>query len=530
MSTAELIKRIPHMNVLVFTEKRERSTQIRQFFQKAGFKSADNFNVSMKASDLPVYEYYFIEYRYSEHEVISDIVKSARAKAKFGKRPIFIIDIENEESQVDEINARELFPDFVVNSPINFGYIDELIRKSFNLTLLIEKLIAEVNNSQAAFIKRAQTYTGTYKNRMLLNMTLEELNKAKDSVTFKKVYQRHDKSEIMPQNLMAYCEMVEKPKAIPVLELLLRSKRYQFQANFMLSAIYAEAKHTSKVQIALTKAYENNPKNDDVFYAFLDFIIENNESLLLHNMVMKRFYHIGITPSTLNRMVIDLANAVYKTNVVFNKDDYKRFFGQLIMTLKKRISMDKRDELQGFINVLVARQLYKQGKRYKAKAIAVLNYHRFLSNRKVASDEFRVATFGVLAMAGEIKLCVTLYKMFDQTGLKKTAPQLLQQSMAHFQKLNKVYQWLRAQKSADENNLQLVKIGQTYPYSSDLNYMLLTLTLRGKNLMKDPKNIKQCLAIIHRMEKTNNTAGYENVMSSVEQNKKILIDVLLGSS
>ena len=132
-------------------KKRERSTQIRQFFQKAGFKSADNFNVSMKASDLPVYEYYFIEYRYSEHEVISDIVKSARAKAKFGKRPIFIIDIENEESQVDEINARELFPDFVVNSPINFGYIDELIRKSFNLTLLIEKLIAEVNNSQAGF-------------------------------------------------------------------------------------------------------------------------------------------------------------------------------------------------------------------------------------------------------------------------------------------------------------------------------------------------------------------------------------------
>lgn len=102
--------------------------------------------------------------------------------------------------------------------------------------------------------------------------------------------------------------------------------------------------------------------------------------------------------------------------------------------------------------------------------------------------------------------------------------------MTHFQKLNKVYQWLRAQKSADDNSAQLTKIGQTYPYSSDLNYMLLTLTLKGKNLMKAPENIKQCLAVIHRMERTNNTAGYENVMSSVEQNKKILIDVLLGSS
>lgn len=530
MSSAELIRRIPQMNVLVFTEKRERSTQIRQFFQKAGFKNADSFNVNLKASNLSVYDYYFIEYHYADHEVISDIVNCAREKAKFGKRPIFIVDIDNDDSPVDDINARELFPDFIVNSPINFGYINELIKKSFNLTLLIEKLIGEVKGSQSAFIKRAQTYPGTYKNRMLLNMTLEELYKANDFLMFKKVYQRHDKSEIMPQNLMAYCKVIEKPQAIPVLELLLRSKKYLFQANFMLADIYAEAKQPNKVQSSLASAYEHNPKNDDVFYAYLTFIVENNKSALLHNMVMKRFYHIGINSITLNKMVIDIADIVYKSKVTFNKDQYRRFFGQLVMTLKKRISMDKRDELQGYINIFIARQLFKQGKRYKAKAIAATCYYRFLSERKVASDEFRVATFGVLAMAGEIKLCVTLYKMFDQAGLKKTAPQLLQQSMAHFQKLNKVYQWLRAQKSADENNLQLRKIGQTYPYSSDLNYMLLTLTLRGKNLMKDPENIKQCLVVIRRMEKTNNTAGYENVMSSVEQNKKILIDVLLGSS
>ncbi|AAW86019.1 hypothetical protein [Aliivibrio fischeri] len=530
MSSAELIRRIPQMNVLVFTEKRERSTQIRQFFQKAGFKSADNFNLGMKASDLPVYDYYFIEYHYSSHEVIAEIVDNARANAKFGKRPIFIVDIENEDSQVDDLNARELFPDFIVNSPINYGYIDELIKKSFNLTLLIEKLIAEVKGSQAAFIKRAQTFTGTYKNRMLLNMTLEELYKAKDFMTFKKVYQRHDKSEIMPQNLMAYCQMVEKPKAIPVLELLLRSKKYLFKANLMLAEIYEEAKQKSKQQASLSKAFENNPKSDSAFYSYLTFIIENNEHSLIHNMIMKRFYHIGITPVTLNKMILDIADTVYKSNHQFNKEKYRRFFGQLVITLKKRVSMDKRDELQGYINIFIARQLFKQGKRYKAKAIAATCYHRFLSERKVASDEFRVATFGVLAMAGEVKLCVALYKVFDQANLKKNSPQLLQQSMVHFQKLNKVYQWLRAQKSADENRLQLIKIGQTYPYSSDLNYMLLTLTLKGKNLMKNPENIKQCLAIIHRMERTNNTAGYENVMSSVEQNKKILIDVLLGSA
>ncbi|WP_375322616.1 hypothetical protein [Aliivibrio logei] len=530
MSSAELIRRIPQMNVLVFTEKRERSTQIRQFFQKAGFKSADSFNVSMKTSDLPVYDYYFIEYHYAEHEVIRDIVVRAREKAKFGKRPIFIVDIDNDDSQVDDINARELFPDFIVNSPINFGYIDELIKKSFNLTLLIEKLIGEVKGSQSAFIKRAQTYPGTYKNRMLLNMTLEELFKAKDFLTFKKVYQRHDKSEIMPQNLMAYCQIVEKPKAIPVLELLLRSKKYLFQANLMLADIYVEAKQPSKVQSSLSNAYENNPKDDNAFYSYLTFIIENNKSALLHNMVMKRFYHIGISPVTLNKMIMDIADIIYKSKITLNKEQYRRFFGQLVMTLKKRISMDKRDELQGYINIFIARQLFKQGKRYKAKAIAATCYHRFLSERKVASDEFRVATFGVLAMAGEVKLCVALYKVFDQAGLKKSAPLLLQQSMIHFQKLNKVYQWLRAQKSADDNSAQLTKIGQTYPYSSDLNYMLLTLTLKGKNLMKAPENIKQCLAVIHRMERTNNTAGYENVMSSVEQNKKILIDVLLGSS
>ena len=86
MSSAELIRRIPQMNVLVFTEKRERSTQIRQFFQKAGFKSADSFNVSMRASELPVYDYYFIEYHYADHEVICEIVNHAREKAKFGKR------------------------------------------------------------------------------------------------------------------------------------------------------------------------------------------------------------------------------------------------------------------------------------------------------------------------------------------------------------------------------------------------------------------------------------------------------------
>merc|ERR1711991_806274 len=102
----------------------------------------------MKASDLPVYDYYFIEYHYSSHEVIAEIVDNARANAKFGKRPIFIVYIENEDSQVDDLNARELFPDFIVNSPINYGYIDELIKKSFNLTLLIEKLIAEVKGSQ----------------------------------------------------------------------------------------------------------------------------------------------------------------------------------------------------------------------------------------------------------------------------------------------------------------------------------------------------------------------------------------------
>lgn len=530
MSSAELIRRIPQMNVLVFTEKRERSTQIRQFFQKAGFKNADNFNVSMKASELPVYDYYFIEYHYAEHEVISEIVKHARAKAPFGKRPIFIVDIDNEESQVDDINARELFPDFVVNSPINYGYIDELIKKSFNLTLLIEKLIAEVKGSKAAFIKRAQTYTGTYKNRMLLNMTLEELYKAKDALTFKKVYQRHDKSEIMPQNLMAYCQMIEKPKAIPVLELLLRSKKYQFQANLMLSDIYSETKHLSKMQSSLVKAFDNNPRSDRAFYSYLTFIIVNNKPLLLHNMIMKRFYHISISPATLNKMIMDIADVVYKHPITFNKEQYRSFFGQLVATLKKRISMDKRDELQGYINIFIARQLLKQGKRYKAKIMATTCYRRFLSERKVASDEFRVATFGVLAMSGEVKLCINLYKVFDQAGLKKTAPQLLQQSMVHFQKLNKVYQWLRAQKAADDNKNQLIKIGQTYPYSSDLNYMLLTLTLKGKNLMKDPKNIKQCLGIIHRMERSNNTAGYENVMSSVEQNKKILIDVLLGSS
>ncbi|MGR6861292.1 hypothetical protein ACU5EH_13895 [Aliivibrio salmonicida] len=530
MSSSELIRRIPQMNVLVFTEKRERSTQIRQFFQKAGFKSADSFNVSMKASDLPVYDYYFIEYHYADHEVISDMVNHARAKAKFGKRPIFIVDIDNDDSQVDDINARELFPDFIVNSPINFGYIDELIKKSFSLTLLIEKLVGEVKNSQSAFIKRAQTYPGTYKNRMLLNMTLEELYKAKDFVTFKKVYQRHDKSEIMPQNLMAYCQIIEKPKAIPVLDLLLRSKKYLFQANLMLADIYAEAKQISKVHTFLAKAFDNNPKNDKAFHSYLTFIIENNESTLLHNMVMKRFYHIGINPSTLNKMIMDIAEIVYNSNMTFNKDKYRRYFGQLIMTLKKRISMDKRDELQGYINIFIARQLFKQGKRYKSKAIASTCYYRFLSERKVASDEFRAAAFGVLAMAGEVKLCVTLYKAFDQAGLKKSAPLLLQQSMAHFQKLNKVYQWLRAQNSSDSNSSQLIKIGQTYPYSSDLNYMLLTLTLKGKNLMKNPDNIKQCLAVIHRMERTNNTAGYENVMSSVEQNKKILIDVLLGSS
>ena len=530
MSSSELIRRIPQMNVLVFTEKRERSTQIRQFFQKAGFKSADSFNISMKASDLPVYDYYFIEYHYADHEVISEMVHHARAKAKFGKRPIFIVDIDNDDSQVDDINARELFPDFIVNSPINFGYIDDLIKKSFNLTLLIEKLVAEVKGSQPAFIKRAQTYPGTYKNRMLLNMTLEELYKAKDFLTFKKVYQRHDKSEIMPQNLMAYCHIVEKPKAIPVLELLLRSKKYLFQANLMLADIYAEAKLLSKVQLSLSKAYDNNPKDDKAFYSYLTFIIENNEASLLYNMVMKRFYHIGINPTTLNKMIMDIADVVYKSKRSFNKESYKRFFGQLIITLKKRISMDKRDELQGYINIFIARQLFKQGKYYKAKAIASTCYHRFLSERKLASDEFRVAAFGVLAMTGEIKQCVALYKAFDQVQLKKSAPQLLQQSMTHFQKLNKVYQWLRAQKSADENGAQLIKIGQTYPYSSDLNYMLLRLTLRGKNLMRNPENIKQCLAIIHRMERSNNTAGYENVMSSVEQNKKILIDVLLGSS
>lgn len=41
---------------------------------------------------------------------------------------------------------------------------------------------------------------------------------------------------------MAYCQMVEKPKAIPVLELLLRSKKYLFKANLMLAEIYEEAK------------------------------------------------------------------------------------------------------------------------------------------------------------------------------------------------------------------------------------------------------------------------------------------------
>ncbi|MDD9155523.1 hypothetical protein PVK64_04915 [Aliivibrio sp. S4TY2] len=530
MSSAELIRRIPQMNVLVFTEKRERSTQIRQFFQKAGFKSADSFNVSMRASELPVYDYYFIEYHYADHEVICEIVNHAREKAKFGKRPIFIIDIDNDDSLVDDINARELFPDFVVNSPINFGYIDDLIKKSFSLTLLIEKLVGEVKGSQSAFIQRAQTYPGTYKNRMLLNMTLEELYKAKDFSTFKKVYQRHDKSEIMPQNLMAYCHVVEKPKAIPVLELLLRSKKYLFKANLMLADIYTEAKQLSKVQASLAKAFEHNPKNDNAFYSYLKFIIENNEPALVHNMVMKRFYHIGINPATLNRMIMDIADIVYKSNMTLNKDQYRRYFGQLIITLKKRIAMDKRDELQGYINIFIARQLYKQGKRYKAKAIATTCYHRFLSERKVASDEFRVAAFGVLAMSGEVKLCVGLYKIFDQANLKKNAPQLLQQGMTHFQKLNKVYQWLRGQTSSDGNKAQLIKIGQTYPYSSDLNYMLLTLTLKGKNLMKDPENIKQCLTVIHRMERTNNTAGYENVMSSVEQNKKILIDVLLGGS
>lgn len=49
---------------------------------------------------------------------------------------------------------------------------------------------------------------------------------------------------------------------------------------------------------------------------------------------MKRFYHIGITPVTLNKMILDIADTVYKSNHQFNKEKYRRFFGQLVITLK----------------------------------------------------------------------------------------------------------------------------------------------------------------------------------------------------
>ncbi len=81
----------------------------------------------------------------------------------------------------------------------------------------------------------------------------------------------------------------------------------------------------SKQQASLSKAFENNPKSDSAFYSYLTFIIENNEHTLIHNMIMKRFYHIGITPVTLNKMILDIADTVYKSNhqlIKKNIDDF----------------------------------------------------------------------------------------------------------------------------------------------------------------------------------------------------------------
>ena len=530
MLSNEVLKRISKLSMLCYTEKRDRGMQIRQFFQKAGFPVTDSFTPGKEIADLAVYDFYFIEYRYADHDIIAQIVTTARNKAKFGQRPIFIFDIDNEDSQVEVINARELFPDFVINSPINFGYIDELIKKAMSLVLLIEKLTAEVKGSHQAFIKRAQTFDGVYKNRMLLNMTLEELKKVNDKGTFLRVYMRHDKTDITPQNLMSFCEFVEPPKAIPILEMLLKAQKYSFKAHMMLAEIYAGAKHIASWKQHLSKAFENHPKNTKVFYLYLNFIIKHKDFAQLQSMVMKRFVHIGVNQSTLNKMVIDIADSIINNQQTVSKKEYQKHFTGLLLTLRKRISMDKRDEFQGLINVLIARYLFKHGKKYKARSIAISNFHRFLSGRKVAPDEFRLAALNVLASAGEMKMSIAMYKAFDQQAMQKHVPEFYAQSMGNFQRLNKVYQWLKAQKTENTSMAQLIKVTNNYPNSSDLNYMLLNLLLKNKEIMKNPDIIKQCLLVIRRMEKANNAAGNDTLMSTVEQNKKALNDFLLAGA
>ncbi|MGF1702486.1 hypothetical protein L4D09_19510 [Photobacterium makurazakiensis] len=488
------------LTALVCFDNREKASQVKQMFIKAGVNNVDVINhEKLKATSVTKYDVSIFEYSYDYVRELNDFTRKMKDKLYFKTYPVVILNLPDFSKAIDVDSAKMLNSDHVITGLINYEQFRELLNRLISLKQFYDKVYVGAKKNHKLFSQSVTQYNSKIKSKPLINLALESLYKSHNKEEFFSIYNKYERAEISTVNVIRFSEFCDDSKrSIASLKWVLKKNDCLFMAHCRLAEEYRVLKNYEAMSHHRHSAFECHPVDDDAYNQLIDCEIKQGKLESLASVVSKRTLYLSKSLDSYQSLVISMFNSLMCMRVGIRATQYKQYIQPINRVINKRIPLDKREEYTATVKLLVAMHFHKEGKQLKARAIALDIFHNVVRRKRKPSVLLVLTALRCLAICGEAKLCVQIINTMNVPDVSKRYPEQFQWAASPYSQLQKTYHWLTRQKHQRDQLAKIPTVMDRYPFSFDLNCLLLTI------LVDNEKGSKQYTkTIIKRLNRSN---------------------------
>ncbi|WP_036816857.1 hypothetical protein [Photobacterium sanctipauli] len=522
------IIKLSNLTALVCFDNREKASQVKQMFMKAGVGNVDVINhEKLSSTSVSKYDVCVFEYSYDYVREVSGYVGKLKTNQFFKAYPVVILNLADLSNRIDYDSAKVLDVDHIITGLINYEQFRELLNKLLSIKQFYDKVYIGSKRKYELFAQSVTQYTAKIKSKQLINLALEALYKSGKKNEFIALYSQYDRAEISTFNVIRFSEICDdSQRSISALKWVLKKNDCLFLAHGRLADEYQALKNVEATSHHRQSAFECHPADEAAFNLLVECQIKQGKLDSLAPIITKRTLYIAKRFDDYLSLVITLFNAFMSAPYRLRPAQYKHYIEPIIRVVSKRIPLDKKDEFSALVKLLVAMYLYRDGKQLKARAMTLDIYHNVIRRKRKPTLLVVLTALRALAICGEAKLCGQIVNTINVSDISKRYPIQFQWAAAPYSQLQKTYQWLKQQTEQRDQLEKMATVMQRYPFSFDLNCLLLTILLDYKEGTKQYslaiiKRLKRCNYVVRRLDIASEVNKSQSYIDALSKNESV---------